>query len=646
MHCCSTTQPSTEIHHDHNMPMQWKFLIPLISGIVLMFIPQTNIAVALGTLIIMIYSGGHYYTGAWKALKNKTSTMDTLVALGTGSAWLYSAAIILFPHFFPLNARHAYFDSALIVIALVDLGMSLEMKARGKTSLAIQKLLGLQPKTARVIRDGVEKDMPIGEIQVNDLIRVHPGEKIPVDGVITEGSSLIDESMLTGEAMPNNKKMGDKVTGGTLNKSGAFIFKATHIGKDTVLAHIIAMVEKAQQTKPQIGRLVDRITNYFVPIVVIVAIITFFVWLPHYAQAISTAMAVLLIACPCALGLATPISIMAGVGKAAEHGILIRNGDALQEAGNLTTIVLDKTGTITQGKPTLTDIIAFAPWSETHVLQYAASVEIHSEHPIAFAIVEAAKNKNISLLSTNHFNAISGQGVNANIEQHKVALRRNTTEENLTKQGKTVISLLIDDKLAGVLAVTDPIKENSIDAIRALKKSGLKVMMLTGDNKNTALSIAKQVGIDEKNVLAEVLPQDKAQQIKYLQQQHEHVGMVGDGINDAPALSQANVGFAIGTGTDIAIESADIALMSGSLIGVVNAQKISKQTLRNIKQNLGGSFIYNILGIPLAAGVFYPIFGWLLNPVFAAAAMAASSITVVLNANRLRLLAVSSRPSE
>jgi len=580
--------------------------------------------------------------------------MDTLIALGTGTAWFYSMVIVANPTLVPSMAQHAYFEAAAIIIALINFGSALEMRARGKTSEAIKRLIGLQPRTARVVRNGVEQDIPIEEVGLGETLRVRPGECLAVDGIIIEGSSNVDESMLSGEPVPVVKRAGDEVAAGTINKTGSFLFQAKRIGKDTALSRIIEMVRTAQASKPAIGRMVDKVASVFVPSVLIITIVTFLGWINFGSGdqvttfAIVTGMTVLIIACPCALGLATPISIMAGVGKAAEFGTLIRNGDALQQAGKLDTIILDKTGTVTEGRPSVTSVLALEPWTEEKLLQWGASVETGSEHPLAEAIVTAANEKQIGLLDVTQFSAIAGHGVAAGVENKTVLLgnRRlmsergidisalEPTAEKLTNQAQTPMFMAVDKKAAGIISVSDAIKADSAEAIRRMHDIGLKVVLLTGDNRVTAEAVARQVGIDE--VIAEVLPQEKADKVAALQAKGKSVGMVGDGINDAPALARADVGFAIGTGTDVAIESADITLMRGSLLSVVDAIAISKATIRNIKQNLFGAFIYNALGIPIAAGVLYPIIGVLLNPMIAGGAMALSSVTVVTNANRLR----------
>ncbi|SEL21284.1 Cu+-exporting ATPase [Colwellia chukchiensis] len=609
---------------------------------------------------IMYFAGKHFYIGAWKSFVNHSANMDTLIALGTGTAWLYSMVVVLAPTILPEMARHIYFEATAMIIGLINLGLALEVKARGRTSDAIKRLIGLQAKTARIVREvngkSQEFDIAIEQVQRDDIVRVRPGEKIAVDGIVIQGTSHIDESMLTGEPMPVAKAEHDTVAAGTLNKSGSLLYKATHVGKDTALAHIINMVKQAQNSKPPIGRLADTISSYFVPSIMIIAIVSALTWLnygpePSIAFAVISATTVLIIACPCALGLATPMSVMVGVGKAAEFGILIRNGAALQTASKVTAMVLDKTGTITQGAPTVTDVvIADATYAERELLSLVAGIESGSEHPLAQAIVDFSLQKNIAPAAVSEFEAIAGHGVSgvyqeqqvifgnqALMMQHNIALNDFVAQaQKLAEQGKTPMYLAVDQKLTAVIAVADAIKADSIAAIKRLKASGLRVVMLTGDNRATATAVAKKVGINE--VFSDVQPEDKADKVAQLQAQGEIVAMTGDGINDAPALALANVGFAIGTGTDIAIESADITLMRGSLHGLSDAILVSKATLANIKQNLFGAFIYNVAGIPVAAGVLYPFYGLLLNPVVAGAAMALSSLTVVSNANRLRLL--------
>jgi Cu+-exporting ATPase len=661
--------------------MMRKFWFATIVGIPLLllmfaeFIPSLNewlmhwhqtigLTAAVLTLPVLAWSGRQFFESAWNGLLNHNTNMDTLVALGTGSAWSYSTVVAVAPELFPAGTAGMYFEVAVIVIALILLGQALELRAKSRSSAAIKKLLELQAKTARVIRDGREIDVPIEEVVVGDTVLVRPGEKVPVDGVIVEGMSAIDESVVTGESVPVDKKAGDYVIGSSVNKTGAFTFRATKVGKDTALAQIVRMVEEAQNSRPPIGRLVDQISSYFVPSVMIIGVLTFLAWFnfgpaPVLNYSVVTMVAVLVIACPCALGLATPISLMVGVGKAAEHGVLIRNGEALETASRLTTVVLDKTGTITKGKPELTDVLPLSSFDEADLLRLAAIADKRSEHPLAEAIVKGAREQGIEVGEPESFNAIPGHGVEATVEGRRVLVgnRKLMERENvpmtefekianrLADEGKTPMFVAVDGQPAGIVAVADTIKEDSVAAVRALQRMGIEVVMMTGDNERTARAIAQQAGI--KRVLAEVLPDEKARQVELLQAEGSSqkekggrrmrlVGMVGDGINDAPALAQADIGFAIGTGTDVAIEAADVTLVGGSLRGVVTAIEVSRATLRNIKQNLFGAFIYNVLGIPVAAGLLYPFFGVLLSPIIAGAAMAASSITVVSNANRLR----------
>jgi Cu+-exporting ATPase len=546
-----------------------------------------------------------------------------------------------------------YFDTSAAIIVLILLGRFLEARAKGRTSEAIKKLIGLQPKTARVLRNGNEVDIPIEEVTPGDVVIVRPGEKIPVDGSVREGYSSVDESMVTGESLPVEKKAGDTVIGATMNKTGTFKFEATKVGRDTVLSQIIRLVQEAQGSKPPIARLVDVIASYFVPVVIGIAILTFIIWYlfgPHPAltYAFLNFIAVLIIACPCALGLATPTSIMVGTGKGAENGILIRGAEALETAHQLNTIVLDKTGTLTKGEPSVTDIIEGERFSKKEILTLAASAEKGSEHPLGEAIVKKAKEQNLDLLAPKSFQAIAGQGIEATVDSKEILLGNvklmeerkvhlnglSEKAEQLSSEGKTPMFLAVGGKAAGIIAVADTLKENSKEAVEALRRMGLEVVMLTGDNERTARAIARQIGIDR--VLAEVLPEMKAEEVKRLQAEGKRVGMVGDGINDAPALAQANVGIAIGTGTDVAMESSDITLIGGDLRGVVTAIALSKATIRNIRQNLFWAFAYNTILIPVAAGVLFPFWGILLNPILAAGAMAFSSVTVVTNALRLR----------
>lgn len=611
------------------------------------------LGIGLLTLGVMLFPGRHFFVGGWHSLRNHSANMDTLIALGTGTAWVYSMAVAAMPHLVPDMARHVYFEATAMIIGLVNLGLAMEVRARGRTSAAIKRLIGLQAKTARVVREGQERDIPIEQVVPGDRLRIRPGERIPVDGEVREGQSSVDESMLTGEPMPVVKQLDDPVSAGTLNKSGSLVFEATRVGRDTALAHIIQLVKKAQNSKPPIGRLADVIASYFVPAVMIIAVLSALAWLnygpsPAVAYAVVAATTVLIIACPCALGLATPMSVMVGIGKAAEAGVLIRNGEALQKASQITAMILDKTGTITLGSPQVTDLLPVEGLASTDMLHLIASLEQGSEHPLAQAIVDSAREQGLNLAKVENFAALSGRGIQGRVEgralllgNEKLMRDHNIAVENwveraqaLAAQAKTPMYLAVNGKFAGVIAVADPLKPDSADAIRRLQQQGIRVVMLTGDNRDTAQAVAAQVGI--KEFFAEVQPADKAAKVTELRRQGEVVGMTGDGINDAPALALADVGFAIGTGTDVAMESAGVTLMRGSLHGLADAMDLSKAIVRNIKQNLFGAFIYNAAGIPIAAGVLFPVFGMLLSPVIAGAAMAFSSFTVVTNANRLR----------
>jgi Cu+-exporting ATPase len=590
----------------------------------------------------------------WDALKHRSANMHTLIAIGITAAFLYSVVAVAYPAIFPDPAlAEVFWDVTDVVVALVVLGLALKLKAKGRTSEAIRKLIGLQAKTARVVRGGSELDLPVEEVIVGDIVVVRPGEKIPVDGEIQEGGSAVDESMVTGESMPVEKQAGDEVIGSTLNKTGSFKFRATKVGKDTALANIIRMVKDAQGSKAPIQRVVDTVSGYFVPAVLILGVLAFVTWYlvgpePRLVYATIVLVTTLIIACPCALGLATPTSLTVGIGKGAENGILIRSGDALQSAQDLDSVILDKTGTITRGEPALTDVVVPRGQDDREVLRLAASLERGSEHPLGEAIVKGAEGRGLALADTAGFAAVPGHGVSGRVGDRdvllgnaKLMLDRGIAIDGLAKdwerlanEGKTPMYVAVDGKPAGLVAVADTVKPDSKQAIAALQRLGIEVVMLTGDNARTAAAIAREVGIE--HVLAEVLPDDKVHEVQKLQLEGKTVGMVGDGINDAPALAQADVGFAIGAGTDVAIEASDVTLIKGSLMGVVTAIEISRATMRNVRQNLVGAFGYNTLGIPVAMGVLYPFLGLLLSPLIAAAAMAFSSVTVVTNANRLR----------
>ncbi len=610
------------------------------------------------TLPVLFYSASHIYRGAWSAFSHRSADMNTLISVGITAAWVYSTVAVLVPSIFPSpELAEVFYDVTAVVTALVVLGQALEIRARGRSSEAIKKLIGLQAKTARVVRDGREADIPVEEVVVGDVVLVRPGEKVPVDGEIVEGSSAVDESMVTGESLPAEKHRGDPVIGATLNRTGTFKFRATKVGKDTVLSQIIRMVEDAQGSKAPIQRLVDVVSGYFTPAVMILALLGFMVWYtfgpePAVVYSLIVFVTVLIIACPCALGLATPTSLMVGIGKGAENGILIRSGQALETAQRLDAIILDKTGTITKGEPSVTDIVvADGAGEEDSILRLAASVERGSEHPLGEAIVRKAQERGLELLDPEAFAALPGRGVEARVDGRRVVLGNQrlmeersydvralaAETERLAGEGKTPMFVVVEGVAAGIVAVADTVKEDSVRAIARLKAMGLEVAMLTGDNERTARAIARQVGVDR--VLAEVLPDQKAEMVRGLQAEGKRVAMVGDGINDAPALAQADIGIAMGTGTDVAIEAAGITLVKGSLRGVVTAIELSRATMRNIKQNLFGAFVYNTLGLPVAAGVLYPAFGILLSPILAGAAMAFSSVTVVSNANRLRRFA-------
>jgi Cu+-exporting ATPase len=633
------------------------------------FLGQPYLLWALATPV-QFWAGLRFYRGAWGALKHRTSDMNTLIAVGTSVAYLYSAIAVVFPNLFATGVLelHLYFDTSAAIIALILLGRFLEARAKGQTSEALKKLIGMQPKTALVIHEGEQREISVEDVRVADIILVHPGERIPVDGIVRQGYSSVDESMITGESIPVEKKVGDEVIGATINKTGSFQFEATKVGKDTTLARIVRMVEEAQGSKAPVQRLVDVIASYFVPAVIGIAIVTLVVWYfvgpaPALTFALLNFVAVLVIACPCALGLATPTAIMVGTGKGAEHGVLIKNGEALERAHRIDTVLLDKTGTLTRGEPVVTDVVAAPFSSPEEVLRLAASAERSSEHPLGEAVVKAALEKKLELSPSSDFNAIPGQGIEALVEGKKLFLGNlklmqergfslnglDKKASSLFEQGQTVMFLGWDGHLAGIIALADTLKPGAKEALQMLHGMGIETAMLTGDNRRTAEAIAREAGIDR--VLAEVPPEHKAGEVKKLQEEGKVVAMVGDGINDAPALAQADIGIAIGTGTDVAMETGDITLISGDLMGVVTAISLSKRTMRTIRQNLFWAFAYNTALIPVAAGVLYLVFGktgvpsglhfilgeyGFLNPMLAAAAMAASSITVVSNSLRLR----------
>ncbi len=615
---------------------------------ILPYLPN-NVWLFLLATPVQFVAGWRYYRGTWNAIQNRNANMDTLISVGTSAAWVYSTIVTFTPSLFP--GGDVYFDTAAVIIALILLGRLFEDLAKGKASEAIRKLMGLQPRVARVVRDDTEVEVPVEQVKVGDTVVVRPGERIPVDGEVVEGYSSVDEKMITGESIPAEKQVGDQVIGATINKSGLLKFKATKVGADTMLSQIIKLVEEAQVARAPIQRLADLVASYFVPAVIVIASVSFIIWNllgQGFTFALGVFIAVLIIACPCALGIATPTAIMVGTGKGAENGILIKGGEYLEKAHKLDTIVFDKTGTLTKGEPSVTDAVAFAPYDEDQVLEFAASAESGSEHPLGEAIVRAARERGLNVPSLESFEALPGRGVAATCSGKKVLLgNRRLMSENaisiiqaennireLENEGKTVMLTAIDGKLAGLIGVADTIKENSKAAVRQLRNMGLEVIMLTGDNERTAKAIAKQVGIDR--VMAEVLPADKAEAIKKLQSEGKVVGMVGDGINDAPALAQSDIGIAIGSGTDVALETGGIVLIRDDLRDVVASIQLSKQTVGKIKQNLFWAFFYNVAFIPVAAGLLYPTFGILLNPMFAAAAMAFSSVTVVTNSLLLR----------
>jgi P-type Cu+ transporter len=604
---------------------------------------------------VVLWGGWPFFQRGWASIVNRSTNMFTLIAMGTGVAYLYSVIATLAPGIFPASFREmsdspaVYFEAAAAIVTLVLLGQVLELRARSRTGAAIRALLGLAPRTARVIRNGSEQDISLDQVQVGDRLRVRPGEKIPVDGVVIEGGSSVDESMITGESVPVEKIEGARVIGATVNTSGSFIMRAERVGSETLLAQIVAMVSQAQRSRAPIQRLADKVAGWFVPAVIALSALTFIAWAilgpePRFAHAIVNAVAVLIIACPCALGLATPMAIMVGTGRGAHAGVLIKNAEALETLEKVDTLVIDKTGTLTEGKPRVTSFSTGNLLGEFELLRLTASVERASEHPLASAIINAAQERNLTLSAVRDFQSRPGKGIVASVDGKRVAVGNPAIllEEGVDRKAfpvggallGTAIFIAVDHEYAGSMSVSDPIKQSADSAIRDLKQQGLRLVMLTGDNRATAETVSRQLGIDEFH--AEVLPGDKAKIVKDLQQQGRVVAMAGDGINDAPALAQADIGIAMGTGTDVAIESAGITLIKGDLAGIVRARKLSRATMKNIRQNLFFAFIYNSIGVPIAGGVLYPFFGILLSPILAAAAMSFSSVSVITNSLRLR----------
>ncbi|HET9265525.1 MAG TPA: heavy metal translocating P-type ATPase [Vicinamibacterales bacterium] len=610
---------------------------------------------------VVLWGGWPFFERGWASIENRHANMFTLIALGVGAAYLFSVAGTLVPNAFPEGFRlhgvvETYFDTAVVITVLVLLGQVLELRARGRTSAAIRQLLGMAPRTARVIRNGTETDVPIGDVRVGDLLRVRPGEKIPVDGVVVDGRSSVDESMVSGEPIPVEKDSGSRLTGATINGTGSLTMRAERVGSDTLLAQIVRMVSDAQRSRAPIQRLADVIASYFVPSVVLVAMLAFIAWAtwgpePRLAMALLAAVAVLIIACPCALGLATPMAIMVGTGRGARAGVLIKNAEALERLEKVDTLVFDKTGTLTEGKPRLAQVTAVAPFSEADVLRFAAGLEQASEHPLAAAIVAGARQRGLEPPTVSGFDSVTGRGVIGTVEgrhlllgneglldQRGIDVSSVSSADALRNQGQTVMLLAVDGRLAGTISVADPIKASTEEAVGLLHAEGLRLVMLTGDSKVTASAVASKLEIDE--VVAEVLPDQKRDVIRRLQSEGRIVAMAGDGINDAPALAEAAVGIAMGTGTDVAIESAGITLVSGDLRAIVRARRLSRATMRNIRQNLFLAFVYNAIGVPVAAGVLYPFLGLLISPIWASAAMTFSSVSVIGNALRLRRVAL------
>ncbi len=664
---------STEPDHDELHDMQRRFWIALAlavpvvilaMGEKLPFLREIPRALSNGIQFVLstpvlFWAGAPFFVRGWNSLVHRSLNMFTLIALGTGAAYLYSLTAVLAPDWFPDDFRHhggvgVYFEAVAVIIVLVLLGQVLELKARAGTGAAIKALLGLAPKTARRIQKGEEMEVSLEEVQRGDLLRVRPGEKIPVDGVVQEGGSSVDESMITGEPVPVHKESGSPVTGGTVNGTGSFVLKAERVGSQTLLAQIVEMVAKAQRSRAPIQRLADIVSGWFVPAVVGIALLTFVLWWtlgpePRLTYALLNAVAVLMIACPCALGLATPMSIMVGVGRGAQSGVLIKNAESLETLEKVQVLVVDKTGTLTEGKPAVTEIQPVGSWKSDDLLAMAAAIEFSSEHPLAGAVVRAAKAKSLTIEAVQNFQSITGGGVQGIVNSRNVSIGKiswlrelsisgveelEKIAEPLRQVGKTVIFVAVDGNAAGLLALTDPLKDTTAEAIASLHRLGLEIVILTGDNAHTAQQIGKSLGIDE--VVAEVSPKEKHEKVRALMAKGKRVAMAGDGVNDAPALAAADVGIAMGTGTDVAMESAGVTLVKGDLRGIVQAIELSRATMRNIRQNLAFAFLYNILGIPVAAGILYPTFGLLLSPMIASGAMALSSVSVIGNALRLR----------
>lgn len=665
-HCCDSDSEHNHSGANYNS-LKIKTIIAMIVGGILLYVYMTNTipdpnatngllmnaVVALISFVTLVYCGGHFFSGAWHAFLNHHATMDTLIAIGSGSAWVYSCIVLILGQQLPIEAQHVYFEAAIVIIALVNFGSLIEMRARKQTSTAVSALLNLQPKTARVIRNNAEIDIDVSEIQVNDLIRVRPGEQVPVDGIITEGTATVDESMLTGESTPKTKVINETVIGGTVNQSGTFVFKATKVGSDTVLAKIAELVTQAQHSKPQLARLADKISAIFVPLVLIVAISSALLWYdfgpePRFSYMLISAMSVLVIACPCALGLAVPISVMIGIGIAAKNGILIKDADALTRLGKITTILIDKTGTLTLGIPKVINVYPVQQHETQEILIVAATLENNSKHPYAIAIQKNVRDELI-VDKISDFHEFPGLGVSGMQNSIPVAVGNaafmkaqlvatdelHSTSRKCAEQGQTFLFVAKNKQLIGGIAIADPIRMQAKEVIHDLQKLGINVLMITGDNYTTAKAVASQLGLDD--VVAGVMPEEKAAKIKAYQDEGEVVAMVGDGINDAPALASADVGIAISSGSDIAIQSADVTILGESLNTIVPAIHLSQNCVKNMKQNLFAAFIFNIIGIPIAAGILFPITGMLLNPMIASTAMALSSFTVVTNANKLRL---------